>query len=598
MIARKLCCSGAAILALLGGAAALAQSSGAGPAPSFPPAAPVSPEASARGFGAYKPAQPYAEQIVTSFYLPMRDGTRIAVSLHRPARNGEPVEGKFPVVWHHTLDIQGPGARGGPVGPETRDLTQLTYNGYVVAVVARRGAGASFGVRRGYEDLTEAYDGYEVNEWLAAQPWSTGAVGMYGCSNTGEAVMHVITARPPHLKAAFAGCFSFNRYDGFARGGILANWGTGPTRSIEEDMSAVPVQGDESKTLLRQAVEEHQASTPLFDLMKSMPFRDSFSSMVMSRFWAEASPSSFLDQMRQADVPLYIQAGWHDDFRREGLVAFDNWAPGKRWIVVGPWTHCSNAGFDLRGEQLRFFDYWLKGIDTGLTRDDPIHYYTEGAKPERAWRSSPTWPIAKAREERLYLGKDGLTSAPGVTAQASLTADFKPGCAGPTGGNPTVLQPCHPQRGAASWAMAPLKTDMEVTGHPLLDVWVASSTPEANLFAYLEDVAPDGTITALTDARQQLSTRKEQTPAWRNLGLSWHRAFAEDHEPLKFGEPVRLRVDFLPVSYVFKAGHRIQVTVAATDYRERARNQPAQPPVLTIVSDAQRRSSLSLPAVN
>ena len=130
--------------------------------------------------------------------------------------------------------------------------------------------------------------------------------------------MHVLQVRPPHLKAAFAGCFSWNRYDGFARGGILANWGTGPTRSVEEDMRSVPVQGDESRTLLREAAVEHQASTNLLDLMKSMPFRDSFSPLVMSRFWAEASASSYADQIHQADIPLYIQAGWHDDFRREG----------------------------------------------------------------------------------------------------------------------------------------------------------------------------------------------------------------------------------------------------------------------------------------
>ncbi len=583
-------------LAALGVAAAATAQAPAAPAPAFPPAAPVSREASAKGFGAYKPAQPYSEQVVTSFYLPMRDGTRIAVSLHRPARGGKAVEGRFPVIWHHTLDIQGPGARGGPVGPETRELSQMTYNGYVVAVVARRGAGASFGVRRGYEDLTEAYDAYEVNEWLAAQSWSTGAVGLYGCSNTGEAVMHVLTVRPPHLKAAFAGCFSWNRYDGFARGGILANWGTGPTRSVEEDMRAVPVQGDESRTLLRQAVEEHQASTNLFELMRSMPFRDSFSPLVMSRFWAEASPSSYLDQVRQANVPLYIQAGWHDDFRREGLVAFANMAAGRRWIVIGPWLHCSNAGFELRNEQLRFFDYWLKGIDTGITRDDPIHYYTENAPAGREWRSAKAWSGPAAGDRRLYLAGGALSPAvpAGAERQDAFEVDPAPTCARQVAsGNQTLDQPCHPVRGAASYALAPLSADLEVTGHPTLDVWVSSSAPETNLFAYLEDVAPDGTVTAITDARQQLSLRKEAKPAWAYLGLPWHRGFAEDSEPLKAGEAVRVRIDFLPVSYVFKAGHRLQVSFAGSDYRERVRTGAA--PRLAIHTGPGKASLITLP---
>ena len=145
--------------------------------------------------------------------------------------------------------------------------------------------------------------------------------------------------------------------------------------------------------------------------------------------------------------------------------------------------------------------------------------------------------------------------------------------------------------------MAPLKTDLEVTGHPVVDLWVASTTPEANLFAYLEDVAPDGKITPITDARQKLSVRKESRPAWNFLGLPWHRGFAEDHEPLKAGEPARVRMDFLPVSYVFKAGHRIQVTLAGSDYRERVRDPGAAATTLTIYAGGDRPSSISLPAV-
>ena len=554
-------------------------------------------------FGQYHPERLYPEQVVTSFYLPMRDGARLAISLHRPAKDGKPVEGKFPVIWHHTLDIQGPGARGGPVGPETRDLTTMTYNGYVVAIVARRGAGASFGTRRGYEDLTEAYDGYEVNEWLAAQPWSTGAIGMYGCSNTGEAVMHVLTVRPPHLKAAFAGCFSWNRYDGFFRGGILANWGTGPQRSLEEDMKAVPVQGDESLTLLRQAAQEHQGSTFLLDLMKSMPFRDTFSPLVMSRFWAEASPSSYADQIRQSGAALYIQAGWRDDFRREGLTAFANLPAGKRWIVIGDWLHCSNAGFDLRDEQLRFFDYWLKGIDTGLPSDEPVHYVTVGGAP--GWTAAAAFPSTGAAPQTVYLGEGrglgALGPAPAkAVSKASFEVDDGVTCPGVTINlaNTTQLQPCHPTKGAASFALAPLKADTELTGHPTVDLWVSASAPDANLFAYLEDVAPDGTVHPVTDGRLKASLRKISPAPWAlPAGVPWHRSYAEDAAPLPAGQPVEVKFDMLPLSYVFKAGHRIQVTVAGSDYRERERKAASPAATVTIHAGAAYPSSITLPAM-
>jgi hypothetical protein len=280
-------------------------------------------------------------------------------------------------------------------------LADLTRAGYVVAVVARRGNGASFGVRRGYEDFTEGFDAYEITEWLAAQPWSNGQIGMYGCSNTGEAVMHALVARPPHLKAAFAGCFAWDRYDGHTRGGIIAQYGTGPTRTIEDDLKATPVQGDEDRVQLRQAAEEHQKSTNLLELMKSMPYRDSWSPLVMAKFWGEVSIGAYLDQVRNSKVPLYIQGGWYDDFRTEGLIAQAN-LPGQARMVIGPWRHCLNNGFDLRAEQLRFFDHYLKGRTTGIETDAPIHYFTVGAPKGQEWRSTSQWPRPDLRNQ-LFL---------------------------------------------------------------------------------------------------------------------------------------------------------------------------------------------------
>ena len=97
----------------------------------------------------------------------------------------------------------------------TRQMPQLVKYGYVVVEVERRGLGACFGARRGYNDRTEARDAFEVTEWLARQPWSTGKVGVQGCSNTGDAAMHAASLAPPALKAVMAGCFSWNKYDGF-----------------------------------------------------------------------------------------------------------------------------------------------------------------------------------------------------------------------------------------------------------------------------------------------------------------------------------------------------------------------------------------------
>jgi putative CocE/NonD family hydrolase len=569
-------------------AALLSASALAGPVLAQAPAA----------FGAYKPQDDYSQQVVTSFYLPMRDGTRIAVSLHRPAVDGKPVDTPLPVIWHHTLDIEAPGTRATGVGSDVgrQPLADLTRAGYVVAVVARRGNGASFGVRRGYEDFTEGFDAYEITEWLAAQPWSNGQIGMFGCSNTGEAVMHALIARPPHLKAAFAGCFAWDRYDGHTRGGIIAQYGTGPTRTIDDDLKATPVQGDTDLAQLRQAAEEHQKSTNLLELMKSMPYRDSWSPLVMAKFWGEVSIGAYLDQVRDSKVPLYIQGGWYDDFRTEGLIAQAN-LPDQARIVIGPWRHCMNNGFDLRAEQLRFFDHYLKGKATGIEAGAPIHYFTIGAPQGQEWRSATQWPRPDVRNQ-LFLGAADLKpKAPAKRGAASVTVDYAPTCP------PDPVQPnfgpfaqaCHPAKASLAYSGPVLKADTEMTGTPLADLWISSTAPEQPVFAYLEDVAPDGAVTVISEGRQRASLRKVVPAGWETIGTPWRRARAEDHQPLKAGEPVKVSFDLLAVSYVFKAGHRARVVVAGADPRERARVEAAPPPTLTVHTGGDTPSSVTLP---
>lgn len=546
--------------------------------------------APAAGFGDYKPAPQFTEANVSSLHLPMRDGVRIAVALHRPARDGRPVEGRFPVVWHNTLDIGTP--------PGGSFLTTLAKHGYVVAIVARRGNGASFGTRRGYEDLTESFDAYEVNEWLARQPWSTGKVGMYGCSNTGEAVLHAMKMRPPSLRAAFAGCFSWDRYDGHTRGGIIAQYGTGPTRTIEQDMRATPVDGDTDRKLLRQAAEEHLKSTDLFALMKSMPFRDSWSPLVMSRFWGEVSLAGLVDMFRQGGVPLYIQGGWYDDFRQQAFVAHDN-LPGQARVVIGPWRHCRFDDFDITGELLRFYDHHLKGVATGIEAGPPINYFTVNAPAGQAWRASAVWPLANAREQSLHLAEGKLAAKAPRGGATTFTADYATTCpadAQEMGLSPgPFTQPCH-NTGGAVFRGAPLAADTEVTGHPIAELTIAADREDAHVFVYLEDVAPDGTVRVVTEGRLKASLRRLNPPPGKMAGLPWHRSYAEDAEALTPGAPAKLVIDLMPTSWVFRKGHAIQVVVSGSDPRERDR-LPGPPPKITVQSGGAEGSKIRLPVI-
>jgi uncharacterized protein len=547
-------------------------------------------------FGAYEPAAQFTEHVSSTLYLPMRDGVRLAMRVTRPAQAGQPAAGRFPVLWQHALTItEGPNSTEQPKGAGLGQLPALTAYGYIVVQVARRGNGQSFGIRRGYNDRTEAGDAYEITEWLASQAWSSGAVGVYGCSNTGDAAMHVLSSRPPHLRAVFAGCFSWSKYDAMRRGGIFAQWGTGPQRTVDEDVAIEPVEGDSDRHLLRQAAEEHQKSTNLLELWKGLPYRDSWSPLVGTRFWAESSVSSYAQQLRQLGVPVYIMGGWHDELRDQGVIAWLN-LPGSR-ILLGPWKHCQNPGFELLQEIHRFFDTTLKGIDTGLAREPRIHYYTMDGSGGGAWHSADSWPIRGSRVQRWYwLGQHKLGGkAPQRQVTRQFTVHGSVDC--PQGGVGPFMQPCHIPGEGVSLTGDWLDRDLTITGNPVVNVPVSADRPDVNVFAYLEDVAPDGNITVVTEGRLKASLAAEAIPPFKVPDTPWHRSYAEDVHALQPGQSVTLHFDLMPTSYVFRKSHHVALTIMGADYRERGRDSNIDGARINLTSTPDNPVWLDLPVL-
>lgn len=578
--------AGAGLIVLLLSGTAIAQSSAA------PPAA--TPAAS---FGHYAVAPAYDGVDSKSFYVTMRDGVKLAVRVDRPTRGGQVEAAKLPVIWHHSLSVSQQLADGVGEGiSATREFPKLVRYGYVIVQVARRGNGQSFGAMRGYHDRNEAQDAFDMIDWLSKQDWSNGKVGMYGCSNTGDATMHALTMRPPALKAAFAGCFSWNKYDAFRRGGVFAQWGTGPTRSIEQDMKVTPVDGDPHKVQLRQAAEQHQQATPLFQMWKELPYRDSFSTLVGSRFWAEGSASSYASQIRMTGIPLYIMGGWHDELRDQAFITNRN-IPGSH-VVIGPWKHCQNPDFAMLEEMHRFFDRYLKDIDTGIDRDQAIHYYTMNAAPGSEWRSTPVWPLSNTSPTSWFLSDGGRLGQKRVGGGKGVEFTVQYALSCPEAGSGSTVQPCHVNGADPSFTSAPMKAATEVTGNPVADIWIETKAPDANIFLYLEDVGPDGKVTVVTEGRLKASLRKLDKAPWAIPGdYPWHRAFAEDVQPVEPDAPTRLQFDIMPTSWVFRPGHRIQFTVAGADHRERAREELKPAPVVRILTDGRHASQVMLPVI-
>jgi len=160
----------------------------------------------------------------TSQYITMRDGVRLAIDILRPSKGGKVDEGKFPVVWtHHRYN------RAFMKGDTIVDyaagfghgIDQLIHNGYVVAVVDTRGGGASFGTQPGFFAAEETKDAFEITEWLAKQPWSTGSIGMSGRSYLGITQLFAASQAPPHLKAIFPEMYVFEWYPMIYPGGVF-----------------------------------------------------------------------------------------------------------------------------------------------------------------------------------------------------------------------------------------------------------------------------------------------------------------------------------------------------------------------------------------
>jgi predicted acyl esterase len=153
-------------------------------------------------YSGYSP-QLYTETVRNSQYVAVRDGTKIAVDILRPAQAGVAVSTRYPVLW--IFNWGGRAQNGNHAVDQYADLVKY---GYVVAFVDARGTGVSYGHQIGSYNRTDVRDTYDLTEWFGTQPWSDGNVGMMGCSHSGQIEWLAAGMKPPHLKAIFPQCYS------------------------------------------------------------------------------------------------------------------------------------------------------------------------------------------------------------------------------------------------------------------------------------------------------------------------------------------------------------------------------------------------------
>jgi putative CocE/NonD family hydrolase len=495
----------------------------------------------------------------------MRDGVRLAIDIFRPARNGVAISEPLPVVWMHSPYNRRP--KGGKSEAEVypgKALDLVKY-GYVVAVADFRGLYASFGQNKLYnngEYVGAAWnDAYDVTEWLARQPWSSGKIGMWGCSATGGSQLQAAATRPPSLKAIFPMSPNFDAYEFANYGGAPSVSQASPGSAAERDAQASPVDGPDGPRLLAEAHAEHNDD---LGNQRDLPFRDSPSATLGADWWRRASPSSYVDQFRKPGLGIYAAGNWDESNTKIApALVYGNTAKGQAKLILGPHGHCGWAdtaaqdGLVIQTEELRFFDYWLKGVDNGVMSEPAVTYYTYNAPAGHQWRQANAWPLPNETRVKFFLHSGALTrDAPPAGRDAVAM------------GEPAKAVSTHLQQapGGLLYETAPLPDGVEVTGYPVVDLWMSADVADADVVTELSDVAPDGSTRSYQMVGRLRASHRKLSPApYADFGLPYHSHLRKDVEPLRAGQAAEVKFAMTPMSYLFPKGHRIRLSVTFSD---------------------------------
>lgn len=541
-----------------------------------------------------------------SLYVPVRDGTRLAMNVYRPVRDGAVINSPLPVIFVFTPYR----ARYRNASGEIVELSQgnmgineLLAAGYVIAQADVRGKGASFGARRGFQDRMEANDGYDLVAWLADQPWSNGIVGMVGCSYVGGTTVHVASTQPPALKAIFTGATDLDKFDFVRRGGITAQFNTRPDEPLSDDLMSVPVDVDTDGSLLREAVAQHADNTPMAPLWYGMPFRDSYSPLTDSRFWEEVGPYTYLDALKASGIATYFWSNLQDEPTSQVILLAQNL--GSR-LLVGPGSHCQPPpDFDLGAEVLSFMDYHLKGIDNGFADQPRTTLWVENAPEGEHWKRGDFLPGDGATTQPWYFSdrntqpqdpanNGGLQGSPVASARQSFTVNYDVGA-----GEYFSFWAAPQDANGLTYTTAPLAQDVHLEGYPVAHLALAADREDVNVFVYLEEVDAAGAVTMLSMGRLAASYRALSEPPYDMLGLPYHSGNEADHQPLVPGESVTMDIALMPVSRIIPAGHRLRLNIAGADARQRnladIRETPA--PVITLELGGDKGSRVDMPVL-
>lgn len=577
----------------------------------------------------------YPDWVRTSQYITVRDGTKIALDILRPAVNGVAVETPLPVIWeatrYHRANVSDVPNTPVHTRIEARpEFKAFLAHGYVVVIADVRGSGASFGTSIGPYSQAEAWDAYDVTEWLAAQPWSDGNIGMFGVSYMGAAAIWALTTAPPHLRCVFSAEMATDSYPSVYSGGIynkfVDKWNDSLTR-LDVLMPAAPVDGDKDRSMLATAIEEHKRNRNVTQMMIDLPYRDSWDPVYQGPFYMQTGILYQADLISNSGIPIYLWEGWKDGFPLDHLLLMANITNPRKLTMQN--AYHSGKDKDPKFwlvEHLRWYDYWLKGIKNGIM-DEPRIRYATAITPELAeYKSTDQWPPA-AKPLKLFFdsGKSGTVKsvndgrlneqAPGTNGDVDTYKTDYSVTTGPpntkhvrwshlrygygrAGDSFSIDMRTFDEKGL-TYTSEPLGSDLTVSGSPVVHIWFSSTAKDGDFFFNLEEITPEGVSEYVTDGVIRASHRKLSKPQWDNFGLPYHSGRMADVMNLQPGEVTELVLALQPTSNLFNKGNRIRLTITGADGGKFNYLTPElnPPPTVKIYRDSVRASYLTIPVV-
>jgi putative CocE/NonD family hydrolase len=527
-----------------------------------------------------------------------RDGVVLRADVYRPD-----APGRYPVLLSRLPYDKNLRRRPG-------DIDVFVERGYVVIMQDTRGRFASDG--EAFDPLIwEADDGYDAVEWAAQLPFSDGQVGTMGQSYLGATQYLLAPTRPPHLKAAFPASAPADFHQSWAYhtgGAFELGWQIPYAILMARDTIARKKLADLWPVLERDlapaptpwappVTPEAYRRLPLMtwgELLKPVAayLTDYLRSPHDGEPWWRINIER---QHAHVAIPMYHVTSWFDIFLHGGLANFSGLragaataaARGAQKLLVGPWAHLfpytsptstgtgdidfgAAALIDVHAIQLRWFDHWLKGIDTGLLEEPPVKVFVMG---ENRWRDEDEWPLARTRYTPYYLRSRGrANTAAGDGALSPRPPEPEPpdrfvyDPADPVstrGGNTLILamgvqdqRPVEARPDVLVYTSEAMIEPLEVTGPVVLTLYAASSAPDTDFTAKLVDVRPDGYAQNVADGIVRARYRESRTAVTLLIP----------------GSVTRFNIDLWATSHVFLPGHRIRIEISSSNFPRFDRN--------------------------